>query len=282
MWQITRLAHPGIEVGTPTDRPERCAADAGILATPPQPATPRRPRRGVGFGTAGLANGWAARYRVSKARGIRRWSQPRDGLGRSRSDQPTQSGQRTRPHSGSIRDAGNKGTNAQAIIRTSAIYDHLRVSSSTCNDTPPSSFAGRSYTAGHHPPGTGCPSGIGGDPRPVRQVTVLCGLWTRLLFEDVDRTGDDQSQCGQRDQGLSEHGQLGPPGQRHDVGGAKGGGVGERKGKGNRRTAVPTRGGRGRGSASARIGSRAGYAGRGRGRPDRPGSGATAREGTVP
>jgi hypothetical protein len=91
---------------------------------------------------------------LSKARGIRRWPQPSDGLGRSRGDQPTQSGQRTRPHSGSIRDAGNKGTNAQAIIRTSAIYDHLRVCSSTCNDTPPSSFAGRSYTAGHHPAGT--------------------------------------------------------------------------------------------------------------------------------
>jgi hypothetical protein len=33
-----------------------------------------------------------------------------------------------------------------------------------------------------------------------------------LLFEDVDRTGDDQSKGDQRNQGLSEHGQFGPPG----------------------------------------------------------------------
>ena len=55
------------------------------------------------------------------------------------------------------------------------------------------------------------------------------GLSACLLFEDVDGAGDDQSQGDQRDQGLPEHGQLGPPGQRHDVGGAKGGGVGERE-----------------------------------------------------
>lgn len=47
--------------------------------------------------------------------------------------------------------------------------------------------------------------------------------------EDVDGTGNHEPEDEQEDEGLNAHGDLGPGGQRHDVGGAEGGGVGERE-----------------------------------------------------
>ena len=72
-----------------------------------------------------------------------------------------------------------------------------------------------------------CPTGEGRSPDQNRGRGCRVRGLLDLLFEDVYCAGDDQSQGGQCDQGLSEHGQFGPPGQWHDVSGAKGGGVGE-------------------------------------------------------
>ncbi|MER5202719.1 hypothetical protein [Streptomyces sp. NPDC002825] len=47
--------------------------------------------------------------------------------------------------------------------------------------------------------------------------------------EDIDGTSDHEPENEQGDEGLNAHGDLGPRGQRHDVGGAEGGGVGERE-----------------------------------------------------
>src|ERR1700691_1752538 len=55
------------------------------------------------------------------------------------------------------------------------------------------------------------------------------GLSATALPEDVDGAGHDQGEGHDRDGGLGGHAHLRPPGQRHRVGRAERGGVGERQ-----------------------------------------------------
>ena len=69
---------------------------------------------------------------------------PRDASGRTRDARRPRSGQRTRPTAARSAMLAAEARTLQVIIRRQQSHDHGRVRASTCSDTPPTSFAGRS------------------------------------------------------------------------------------------------------------------------------------------